>query len=75
MEGLSLGLGVYPRQAAARFPFHRRDALYVEWLKRQKRFPAKAENRGVVFTSYLRLIDSCTTQLQAQGPSWTCNES
>jgi len=24
---------------------------------------------------YLRLIDSCTTQLKAQGPSRTCNES
>ena len=26
-------------------------------------------------TSYLRLIDSCITQLKAQGPSRTCNES
>jgi len=37
-----------------------------------------AENRGVVVTeagSYLRLIDSCITQLKAQGPSRTCNES
>ena len=25
--------------------------------------------------SYLRLIDSCITQLQAQGPSRTCDES
>jgi len=25
--------------------------------------------------SYLRLIDSCITQLKAQGPSMTCNES
>jgi len=25
--------------------------------------------------SYLRLIDSCITQLTAQGPSRTCNES
>ena len=25
--------------------------------------------------SYLRLIDSCMTQLKAQGPSRTCNES
>ena len=36
------------------------------------------ENRGVVVTeagSYLRLIDSCVTQLKAQGPSRTCNES
>ena len=26
-------------------------------------------------TSYLRLIDFCITQLKAQGPSRTCNES
>jgi len=25
--------------------------------------------------TYLRLIDSCITQLKAQGPSRTCNES
>ena len=25
--------------------------------------------------SYLRLIDSCFTHLEAQGPSTTCNES
>ena len=25
--------------------------------------------------SYLRLIDSCITQLKAQGPARTCNES
>ena len=25
--------------------------------------------------SYLRLIDSCITQLKAKGPSRTCNES
>ena len=38
----------------------------------------KAENRDIEVTeagSYLRLIDSCRTQLQAQGPSRTCNES
>ena len=37
-----------------------------------------ADNRGVVVTeagSYLRLIDSCITQLKAHGPSRTCNES
>ena len=39
---------------------------------------AKAENRGVVVTeagSYFRLIDSCITQLKAQRPSKSCNES
>ena len=30
---------------------------------------------GTVSGSYLRLIDSCITQLKAQGPSRTCNES
>jgi len=46
--------------------------------KRQRRFSAKAENRGVVVIevgSYLRLIDYYVTQLKAQGPSRTCNES
>ena len=38
----------------------------------------KDEGIGVtdfVAGSYLRLIDSCITQLKAQGPSRTCNES
>ena len=30
---------------------------------------------GSEASSYLRLIDSCITQLKAQGPSRTCNES
>ena len=30
---------------------------------------------GAKAGSYLRLIDSCITQLKAQGPSRTCNES
>ena len=25
--------------------------------------------------SYVRLVDSCITQVEAQGPSRTCNES
>ena len=29
---------------------------------------------GTEAGSYLRLIDSCITQLKAQGPSRTCNE-
>ena len=40
--------------------------------------PRCPENRCVVVTeagSYLRLIDFCITQLKAQGPSRTCNES
>ena len=50
----------------------------VEWLKCQKRISAKPENRCVVVAeagSYLRLIDFCITQLKAQRPSRTCNES
>jgi len=30
---------------------------------------------GTEASSYLRLIDSCITQLKVQGPSRTCNES
>ena len=30
---------------------------------------------GTEAGSYLRLIDSCITQLKAPGPSWSCNES
>jgi len=30
---------------------------------------------GTEVGSYARLIDSCITQLKAQGPSRTCNES
>jgi len=39
---------------------------------------AKPESRCVVVTeagSYLRIIDFCITQLKAQGPYRTCNES
>ena len=42
------------------------------------RFSATAENRGVVVTeagSYVRRTDSCITQLKAQGPCRTCQES
>ena len=56
-------------------PLHRNDALDAKWLKRQKRLSIKAGNRGVVVTeagSYQRLIDSCITQVKAQGPSRTC---
>jgi len=43
-------------------------------------FPEAEEESGEGRTSseegsYLRLIDSCITQLKAQGPSRTCNES
>jgi len=41
------------------------------WEHLDKRFMAPQ----VVYSLYLRLIDSCITQLKAQGPSRTCNES
>ena len=49
----------------------RNDVLDANWLKRQKRFSVKAENRGVVVTKAgtdCRRIDSCIIQLNAQGP-------
>ena len=36
---------------------------------------SSAMNPATEAGSYLRLIDSCITQLKAQGPSRTCNES
>jgi len=35
----------------------------------------RAQVKCVWTVAYLRLIDSCITQLKAQGPSRTCNES
>ena len=37
--------------------------------------PRDSASCGTDAGSYLRLIDSCITQLKAQGPSRTCNES
>jgi len=37
--------------------------------------PHEEGGLGTEAGSYLRLIDSCITQLKAQGPSRTCNES
>ena len=36
---------------------------------------ALGRDHGTEAGSYLRLIDSCITQLKAQGPSRTCNAS
>jgi len=41
------------------------------WVENGEKEYAQAWDDG----SYLRLIDSCITQLKAQGPSRTCNES
>jgi len=35
----------------------------------------EVEDVSLQVASYLRLVDSCITQLKAQGPSMTCNES
>ena len=57
------------------------------WLETQRcsawaSGPSGAQNNhftemycGTEAVSYLRLTDSCTTQLKAEGPSRTCNES
>jgi len=37
--------------------------------------PALGVTNGTEAGSHLRRIDSCITQLKAQGPSRTCNES
>ena len=72
-------------------PFSLGSGLRINtWFKREDLYAAKtdlgAELRataasargmccGTEAGSYLRLIDSCITQLKAQGPSRTCNES
>ena len=43
--------------------------------ERSPRCPRCEMCSGSEAGSYLRLIDSCITQLKAQGPSRTCNES
>ena len=69
---------------AHRLLYH--STLGVRVIKKKKRMPKQGESSGssmhsspcVAVTeagSYLRLIDSCITQIKAQGPSRTCNES
>ena len=55
---------------------------YGVWVYCRSRRRAEARRAEKLFQrgtheagSYLRLIDSCITQLTAQGPSRTCNES
>jgi len=45
-----------------------------KWLQRETGFRVSA-NLGSEAGSYLRRIDSCISQLKAQVPSRTCNES
>ena len=69
--GLCLGPYGGPRGGAVSYergtpvPGH----LAVPWKE------SAESSRGWCVGSYLRLIDSCITQLKAQGPSRTCNES
>ena len=46
-------------------------AVEEEQREVQERYLRSGSEAG----SYLRLIDACITQLKAQGPSRTCNES
>ena len=64
-----------------------REALMENVMQRQKSEPSNPNSSqfknnhstemciGSEAGSYLRRIDSCITQLKAQGPSRTCNES
>ena len=65
-------------QTLALKPYHR----CRERARAQKRLGLPRKNNhftemcsGSEEGSCLRLLDSCITQLKAQGPSWTCNES
>ena len=65
---------------AHRLVYHSTLGLRVINKKKKTRLKVLEQRTcsGVVVTeagSYLRLIDSCITQLKAQGPSRTCNES
>jgi len=65
--------GKMPLYVARLSPIHA-----CKWLKPLRRVPSgasKATSSTCDLGSYLRLIDSDITQLKAQGPSRTCNES
>jgi len=51
------------------------DLSVATYLKRKKATEASPMLLVTEAGSYLRLIDFCVTQLKAQGPSRTCNES
>ena len=50
-----------------------RDVPVTELVQNQIQFTEMCS--GSEAGSYLRLLDSCITQLKAQGPFRTCNES
>jgi hypothetical protein len=44
-------------------------------IRARSRLPAHSLSEITEAGSYLRLVDSCITQLNAEGPSRTCDES
>jgi len=71
---------VHPHLPKLVFQAHRllyHSTLGSRVIKKKRRPPQTlpASAGGTEAGSYLRLIDSCITQLKAQGPSRTCNES
>jgi len=62
-----LGFGVYPEEANEK----RSDEVCDEFENNHFTEMCCVTEVG----SYVRLIDSCNTQLKAQGPSRTCNDS
>ena len=62
-------LSARPKQQAGRLPRPHLDSSQFK----NNHFTEMCS--GTEAGSYLRLIDSCITQLKAQGPSRTCNES
>ena len=55
-------------------PLHISGGWHLDW-RRAHNVEAMLMCSGSQAGSYLRLIDFCITQLKAQGPSRTCNES
>ena len=53
---------------------HRKGNMMPENTERGMALPENTE-RDVMRCQTMQLIDSCITQLKAQGPSRTCNES
>ena len=76
---------MYDSQGQSKYPTHGLEEDIAVLLKRNRsavRYSSQFQNNhstemcsGSETGSYLRLIDSCITQLKVQGPSRTCNES
>ena len=72
-DHLGEGLGVEAREGEAQAPVHavRHDLHTSQFKNNHSTEMCSSSEAG----SYVRLIDSCITQLKAQGPSRICNES